>query len=374
VRFARRIAALCLLAALATLAPPRPGKACAPAPPEGTFVRIAEESAIIVWDAQTKTEHFIRRAGFQTTARDFGFLVPTPTKPELAEAAEAIFDQLETAMKPPIVEEHHYTFHPAMLCSLTALVMNAPGEKAASAPLIAAAAAPPPVRVLDEQRVAGYDAVVLEADSARALATWLKEHGYAERPTLSDWLAPYVAAHWKITAFKIAPQAEAQAVSTAAVRMSFAAEQPFFPYREPSDQRENLPASAPIQQASRLLRVFFIGPERVTGSIGEAKAPWPGKTVYANAIDQIPTPLSLPVAIPKGAWLTSFEDSAQPRPGTDDLFFAKAADARPLLPDPIVVRRESPFFLPLDLIALTVGVIWLLLRGVRRIVRRFQER
>ena len=37
-------------------------EACAPAPPPGAFVAVAAESAIIVWDAPNKTEHFIRGA------------------------------------------------------------------------------------------------------------------------------------------------------------------------------------------------------------------------------------------------------------------------------------------------------------------------
>ena len=57
---------------------------------------------------------------------------------------------------------------------------------ARSAPVEAAARAP--VRVVAEQRVAGYNAVVLEADSASTLADWLKAHGYAERAELSAWL------------------------------------------------------------------------------------------------------------------------------------------------------------------------------------------
>jgi hypothetical protein len=60
------------------------------------------------------------------------------------------------------------------------------------------------VRVLDQQRVAGYDATVLEADSARALNEWLIKHHYVNRPDLTVWLEPYVKNRWKITAFKIA--------------------------------------------------------------------------------------------------------------------------------------------------------------------------
>src|ERR1043166_1405172 len=45
--------------------------------PDGR-VSVAEEHAIILWDAEAKTEHFIRRAQFRTRDADFGFLVPTP--------------------------------------------------------------------------------------------------------------------------------------------------------------------------------------------------------------------------------------------------------------------------------------------------------
>ena len=55
--------------------------ACAPAPREGQIVEIADESAVIIWDSASQTEHFIRRASFKTEATDFGFLVPTPSQP-----------------------------------------------------------------------------------------------------------------------------------------------------------------------------------------------------------------------------------------------------------------------------------------------------
>ena len=69
-----------------------PSPACAPAPMRGEYVEITNESALIIWDAESKTEHFIRRAAFQSTSTDFGFLVPTPTQPELAEADDSVFD------------------------------------------------------------------------------------------------------------------------------------------------------------------------------------------------------------------------------------------------------------------------------------------
>ena len=69
----------------------RPLEGCAPAPHRGQWVDIRDESALIIWDEVTKTEHFIRRASFETAADDFGFLVPTPTQPDLGEADDRVF-------------------------------------------------------------------------------------------------------------------------------------------------------------------------------------------------------------------------------------------------------------------------------------------
>src|SRR5262249_32729237 len=145
-----RLPALALALALAAFA--RPAPACAPAPAPGVTVEIAEESAIIVWDAKASREHFIRRASFHTTGKDFGFLVPTPDKPELAEVPARVFHQLEAATAPEVIRQTKVGgFEPTLLCGMFFLLRSAAPTGMA------------PVRVLDEQRVAGYDAVVLEA-------------------------------------------------------------------------------------------------------------------------------------------------------------------------------------------------------------------
>jgi Uncharacterized protein conserved in bacteria (DUF2330) len=326
------------LVLLATAALARPAGACAPAPPPGLRVDIAEESALIVWDAAAHREHFIRRAAFRTEAKDFGFLVPTPDKPDLAEVSDAVFASLDDAIRPDVVHERETGVEPTLLCGF---FMMSRGAMTAPAPVAA-------VRVLGEQRVAGYDAVVLEADSAGALAGWLQDHGYAQRPELSDWLAPYVAAKWKLTAFKIAAGSTGP-VESAAVRMSFTTDRPFFPYREPSDQRENRPASAPSSE--RLLRVFFVGSERADGTIGAEHAPWPGRAVWSDRLDAQRLALLPKGLAPENAWLTAFEDRASPRPGTDDLFFAPGKERGPVKPPPVVEMIPNKIPLPLDLVA-----------------------
>ncbi|NUQ77739.1 MAG: DUF2330 domain-containing protein [Polyangiaceae bacterium] len=356
-----RSLALGLLLALSALLP-KPARACAPAYPPEAIVRVADESAIIIWDELAKVEHFIRRATFTSSASDFGFLVPTPSRPELAEAPDSVFASLEQQVRPPV----HYRYkvrgiEPGLLCA-------APFYLTARSAVDSAA---PPVRVLETKRVAGYDAAVLQADSATALAEWLQSNGYASRPALSEWLAPYVAMRWTITAYKIAAGREANAVETSAVRMSFKTDKPFFPYREPADQRETITAgvNAAMDPPSRVLRVFFVGPRRVEGTVGTAGSPWPGETTWADSISSdllkpAMTPLSLPF---ERAWLTAFEDRSNPRPGVDDVFFSASGADIPVKPLPVEVTRPRDIFVPLDLLALVIGgSIWFVHRVRKR--------
>ncbi len=328
-------------------------------------MRIAEESAVIVWEGATRTEHFVRRATFATSAADFGFLVPTPSKPELAEVDDRLFRTLEAKITPETIYTEKFTgLTVGLLCASPFLM----------APLASRGApddARPPVRVLEAKRVAGYDAVVLEADSAGALAAWLGSHGYSSRPALEEWLAPYVARHWLLTAFKIAGGADAKAISTSAVRMSFKADRPFYPYREPSDQREAMPAglAASGVPTERRLRVFFVSDSRVDGVIGEGGPAWPGKTVWAGETDGGVVEAELRLGhLPSAGkqWLTAFEDDSTPRPGTDDVFFAPSAANTPVTPAPVEVIVPRDFPVPLDVVALLVGLgVWISKR-VRR--------
>src|SRR4051794_22255750 len=97
---------LTLLAALLGLSRPTPGHGCAVVPRQGESIHIAEESAVIVWHAPSKTQHFIRRATFDTNSPDFGFLVPTPTKPVLAEADDRVFERAERLIRPRVITTH----------------------------------------------------------------------------------------------------------------------------------------------------------------------------------------------------------------------------------------------------------------------------
>jgi len=321
--------------------------ACAPAPRMGDAVDIAEENAIIIWDAAAKTQHFIRRASFRTEAKDFGFLVPTPTTPALAESDDEAFDLLERITAPP----------------------EMPSDAKAEAPKAepATAAAPAAVVVIATAKVAGYDAAVLEATDAGALDRWLKDNGYHSSPELMDWYKPYITQKWKITAFKIARDgAGGNRVESSAARMSFTTERPFFPYREPK--------SATAGTAPRLLRIYLLAGARFEGRIAGGDS-WPGfavwsKPLLANDRTRLIALLRLPAATAAGAIrLTEYEDGASPRPGSDDLFFSAAADQAELDKPPIWIPRKrsgSWDTSTLLAIALAIAVIAWLFRRVTR--------
>src|SRR5215470_13790349 len=153
--------------ALSFLASPSPG--CCPAGPKGQPVVNADQTVIILWDAATKTQHFIRQASFKSEADDFGFLVPSPTQPELAESGNETFRFLLKRTEPETIKKKSSSGGVGCGCSMN------PGANLA-------APAPQAVRVLEEKLVAGFNAVVLETSSATALVGWLKGNGYAFSP------------------------------------------------------------------------------------------------------------------------------------------------------------------------------------------------
>jgi hypothetical protein len=317
VTFHRVIPALC--AAAASLA-------CALVPGEGRFVHIDTEEALIIWDEAAQRQHFIRRALVETDAKDFGFLVPTPGKPELAEVDGRAFEEL------------------------------------AEITTLAARTAPVAITVLEQKIVAGYDAAVLEAADAGALDGWLKAHGYPSSPELMEWLKPYIAHKWKITAFKVA--AGTSKVATGAVRMSFQTPRPFFPYREPV---------AAGKARERLLRVYFLADARFRGVIGDYE-PWPGVVVWSNTIDQAALAQLLkearlpPLAGGGGRRLTEFEDRSSPRPVGGELFFERAADQSTLARSPGYRYAGTSgtiiAFLAFAILAI-IGGIWFFMRRIR---------
>ena len=309
--------------------------ACAPAPRAGDQIYVVEESALIIWDPATKTQHFIRRATFEGKADDFGFLVPTPTAPSLSEVGDEIFETLKVTTERKTIHRTRKKIDWTPLVLWPFMMFRSRGEGAVTSA--------PPVEVLATQKVAGYDAAVLDATDAAALREWLEKNGYATTPDLEQWLDAYIQQRWKITAFKIDQDNPEGTARTSAVKLSFTTDRPFFPYREPASQRD--------PSTSRALRIWFAGPERVAGKIGN-DGHWPGVLMWSGPYE--------------GRRLTYFVDTSSIRPGTDDLFFARATDQSRYIPPPYIDETVQTTHLPPDVILVAIVIIAVLVRRMMK--------
>lgn len=360
-------------AGLALVKAPDPVQACAVVPPKGVHVDISEETAVIVWDAAAKVEHFVRSASFASTSAEFGFLVPTPGRPEVAESSPDLYGRLAKVTEPR-TEVRTKT-----------RIGGCAGEPGATdfsrvGALLPQAAAPK-VQVLERSKVGAFDYAVLKAEDPAALREWLGKNGFDARPELEGWLKVYTKNKWYLTAFKLSADAGtrvngAMTTNTSAVRLSFPADRPFYPYREPEDPQLGISRSALGGVSGRSLRVYVLAEHKVDGVLGSAG--WPGSVVWANAVEPAKasaalTAGKLPADLAGREWyLTEFEDHSFPRPGTDEVYFDRAIDPSPVERPPNVVYeyREIPMEALVGVMcaggALLVVGVWLIVRRLTK--------
>lgn len=325
---AKRIGLIVMLVGVLSYAGSDWSQACCPAPPKGKPVVNADQTVIILWDAAAKMQHFIRQASFKSDADDFGFLVPSPTEPELDESGNEAFPYLLKLTEPEIKKVARGGGG-GCACMITAPSDASRGPKSAPKE--------PEVKVLQDKLVAGFHASVLEAKSATALVGWLKENGYAFSPEIEAWAKPYVDGGWKITALKVVKDKDAangKGVTAAALRISFKTDRPVFPYREPDYKS----AADALGAKQRMLRIYFLADARYDGELTK-ETPWTGKVAWAGKLDaeqrtKVLKQLKLPETTgPSDWWLTEFEDNWPYKVAPADVYFSKAASQD-------VVKRE----------------------------------
>ena len=290
------------------LATTRTTRACCAVAAEGVPVVNADQTVILWWDKENQMEHFIRKASFRGGGDSVGFLVPTPSRPQLEESGNEAF---------------------RLLAGITA-----PKPTGGGFPLGCSMAAPSNamagVRVIEEKTVAGFDAVVLAADNGRELIEWLRRRDYAFTPEAADWAQPYLTNGWHITAMKVTKNQDAREksrVSASALRISFKTDRPLFPYREPDSRGD----AERLGIDHRLLRIYFIAESRYEGRFSPEQ-PWTGRTRYSQPLQnhnrkELLRHLSLPESTgPSRVWLTEIEDAWPYGKAPGDVYFGPSAD------------------------------------------------
>jgi len=304
--------------------------ACSGVGPRGKPVVFGDQTNIVIWDEAHQTEHFIRNANFRSGADDFGFIAPTPGKPELSEASNQAF----------------YTL--ANLAPVRMTIIRSIQARGASHSN--------EVKVIQEADVAGYHATTLWSSDAHAINDWMNEHGYVSTPEVEKWAERYTGKGWYLTAFKVIDKTKL-AASTGTVRMTFQTDKPFNPFYVPAT---NIPING-----GGTLRVYFVSVGDYDANIGDtgtwqtplwtAAIPWPTADLLAKQAE-LP-----PEAIPNRAQVESFVDNNFPRPAADDIYFVKKKlGEEPKAPAPAPTR----VILPITLVPMLAGL------GVVSLVRR----
>jgi len=336
-----RRAALAVVLVAGWLLPVGKAVACCAVAAATRDVVNADQTVIMLWDAERKTQHFIRQASFKSDADDVGFLVPTPTRPQLEESGDAAFATLRRITAPRVVAKG---FVP-LGCSAAAPVSRAKST----------------VRVIEEKRVAGFDATVLTAANGTDLAAWLRDHGYSYSPKVAEWAHPYVTGGWMIVALKVAKPKAGEAnpdLHAGALRLSFQTDRPLFPYREP----ESAGAAKKLGTSDRLLRIYFIAEARYRGTIGSDGA-WSGQVRWSGDITRhragLLRELKLPATTGPAQWsLTEFEDRWPYARAAGDVYFSRDSNQS------VALRPAASGGFPCDL-ALTGFLAMAALRPLR---------
>ena len=188
----------------------------------------ASENVVILWDHVNKRQHFVRDTVFSTNAKEIAYIIPLPSQPELAEADPELFNSVERAW---------------------GSAQRAWEQRGRAEGWVGSEASiPGGIEILEEKTVAGYDATVLKAKDPAALRAWLEKNEFPLPPAITQWAEPYTKGEFVFVALKLAKGSVATqtaedvregrddqgpAFRTGALRMSFATDQPYYPYREP---------------------------------------------------------------------------------------------------------------------------------------------
>ena len=262
--------------------------ACCGVAPNGQPVKFGDQSNIIVWNPETKTEHFVRNAFFDSTAKDSGFIAATPSVPELKEADARAFDLLAGFKPNPHPE---YDAAPA----------SADAGK---------------VDVLQQVDVGKYTATTVRSDDPSAMSAYLKQNGYVNNKSVDDWIGFYTKKKWAFTAFKVRKGAEGHA-ATGVIRMSFKTDEPFNPYY--------VPEANSVEGGT--LKLFFVSDGVYSATIGHSQgwiSPSWSNQIHEYSLEGLSSDLGLPTtAFPKNLTVTYFEKPDWLEGQKDDLYFTK---------------------------------------------------
>jgi len=152
------------------------------APPD-YWVEETGQKAIIFYEKGVET--LVLSTSFQGDAKDFAWIVPTPSKPDVTKGTQEVFTNLQ---------------------KFTQTTNDSPKPLGLGNGLRIENVGGSDVTVVEEKQVDYYDVAVLAATDKDALSTWLKEKGYNFPESASYLLQEYINNHWYFVAMRVNPE------------------------------------------------------------------------------------------------------------------------------------------------------------------------
>lgn len=148
-------------------------------PPPNYYVHETSQKAVIIQEGEIET--MVLQVSFRGNAKDFAWIVPTPSKPEIEESSDNLFSSLEELT----TENYHILESAPMELGMGSIKDTAK------------------VSVIETKRVGIFKIDVLAANDAEALARWLSDHQYQFPEKQAYILENYIDNDWYFTAIKV---------------------------------------------------------------------------------------------------------------------------------------------------------------------------
>jgi len=146
-------------------------------PPPDNWMVETDQKAVIFYNQGLET--LIVSITFKGDAEDFGWVMPTPSKPEVDKSSPELFTSLEELTQ---AEES----------ALPGVPLGLEDRKG--------------IEILEKKKVDIYDITVLQAASEEALTEWLSSNGYHFPESAGYILESYITNQWYFTCAKIRPE------------------------------------------------------------------------------------------------------------------------------------------------------------------------
>lgn len=202
-------------------------------PPPDYYVRETGQKAVIVHERGIETMVLLTQ--FNGNAKDFAWIVPTPSKPSVKESTDTLFTAIQN-----LTQSDYSRPYPMMDTKFGISELDSTTK--------------PTVAVLETKRVGIFDIQVLASNNSEALANWLSDHKYQYPKNQSYILDSYIENGWYFTAIKVnASLAAESSVSSklktghaTPLKFTFKSEKIVFPLKISSVVSEEIKDNGPI--------------------------------------------------------------------------------------------------------------------------------